>query len=361
MMKLVAHMLKDHLEALPHLVRDSTDFLKHIRSLRVSVCFSLVKIDVKEYVMSGSHSMLLDEASKFFTGAERRRFRQALRFILENQFVQLYDSDWVHQVICGSGMGAMCSGEVSDAALYHLAEKSVLSRQYMEQVGVLAYYRFKDDILAILDGPRKDLHKFSQDLCRAVSPFELQIETVSSERAVFLDVEIYRPKNFVGGALDYSVHVKKSSQWTPLSKDSLHHPSVHEAWPRAMISRYHRLCKHSQAAQDHISIFLASLRRAGASQSFLDSLATPSRVRRPKERRDVRSMFLVLPFFPQWLQSGLQGTLARLNAVWGARLGIRIRVSWKLGESHLVTRLKSFNSSIQTDALDWPVVRRIVA
>lgn len=134
--------------------------------------------------------MLLQEASEFFDGAERRRFRGALRFAHDRQFVQLYDSEWGHQVICGSGMGAICSSEVSDAALYHLTERSALRTQCMEEVGSLAYFRFKDDILAVLDGPQKDVHKSRQHLCRAASPFELQVETVSSERVVFLAVEI---------------------------------------------------------------------------------------------------------------------------------------------------------------------------
>eukprot|EP00959_Pyramimonas_sp_CCMP1952_P313402 6559660-Pyramimonas_sp.AAC.1 len=49
-------------------------------------------------------------------------------------------------------MEVICSGEVSDAAPDHLAERGILNNNMcMESVGLRYHFRFKYDIFAVVD------------------------------------------------------------------------------------------------------------------------------------------------------------------------------------------------------------------
>lgn len=67
-------------------------------------------------------------------------------------------------------------------------------------------------------------------------------------------------------------------------------------------------------------------------------------------------MYLVVPYFPPWGNSRLVSAIRRLNKVWSSMVGAPIRVSWRLGASHLVSRVKVFNSRIAFYGLDVKAV-----
>ena len=126
-----------------------------------------------------------------------------------------------------------------------------------------------------------------------------------------------------------------------------------------MIARYRRLCKSSQLANDHICTFLAQLRRAGACPSLLNELANPSLPKPSKLGGKHETVYLVLPCYPQWLSASLGKIIRRLNAVWASRLGLEVRLSWRLGDPHISAVLKKHNDTIQPDALDYKVIRAV--
>ena len=224
----------------------------------------------------------------------------ALRFVLDNQYVRLGDHPGAWRVLRGSGMGVACSGEVSDAAFLWLAEDGVInSPSFKQEVGLVEYFRFKDDIIAFLDGPRIDLERFKTELAARAMPFILEVESVNNDVATFLDVQVRRSRSFSSsGLLDFSVYVKRSSQWVPLSTDSCHHPSVHAAWPKAMVARYRRLCKHPSDADTHVQHFCSQLRSAGACQSIIQNAMLPATPKSSRQGGGVPRVFMVLPFCP---------------------------------------------------------------
>ena len=351
-MKFVSSMLRPHLAQLDHLVKDSSHFLRRLRSLRFTTDVTMVKIDVKEYFMSGSHDVLVTESSRFLRGDEREQYRIALQFILANQFVTVPGCDDMElwQVTCGSGMGMICSGEVSDASFYQLAERRWLQDdEYKSMIGLAAYFRFKDDIIAFFDGLQQDRDRFLRDLSTWARPFSLELESVSSQEIPFLDVKVHKRAGFSGGTLDYRVHVKRSSQWIPLGDDSLHPPSVHRAWPAAMISRYYRLCSNADVARSHAADFARRLRAAGTSSSITEALFHNSPTVRSVQQSNfvgppqARVMHVVFPFFRVWHNASIPAILGRLNARWSGMSGYSLRASWKLGDRHLLTRLVALN------------------
>ena len=282
-----------------------------------------------------------------------------LRFVLENQFLQLDHYPAFFQVMSGSGMGLACSGEVSDAAFYFLAEKELLSNaEYLRSVGIVAYFRFKDGIVAFLDGVRRGPMKFFNDLSSRSGPFKLELERRSSSGATFLDVHVHKPRFFEdGGPLEFRVHVKPTSQWTPLSELSLHHPRVHAAWPRAMEMRFRRLCKRSVAADEFVSQFRAQMYQAGHRHANNLSATSPASTSPARYlSHSIPVLYLVLPFYSQWHRSSVASVVHNLKRVWAPRLGFRVAISWRLGDQHLVQRLKQGRASITMDALSHKIV-----
>ena len=143
----------------------------------------------------------------------------------------------------------------------------------------------------------------------------------------------------------YRVHEKTTSQWTPLGEDSLHAPSVHRAWPVAMARRFFRLCSSPSLAQQHVSRFVRRLRASGVSSPVLQAVAQarhPAIKAPPNKLGD--AIYLVVPFFWQWQLAGLPRVLRRLNMRWSGATGIELHLSWRLGDSHLVQKLKALNS-----------------
>ena len=65
-----------------------------------------MKIDIKDYFMSGHQSDLVDMNGKHVLDNRVVAFRQALKFLLETQFVKLSNHDLhVFMVVIGSGHG----------------------------------------------------------------------------------------------------------------------------------------------------------------------------------------------------------------------------------------------------------------
>ena len=67
----------------------------------------------------------------------------------------------LYHVIIGSGMGLKSSGGISDYAFFVLAESEfMLNPSVRDQFGIRAYFRFKDDLLVILDGREGNVRFF---------------------------------------------------------------------------------------------------------------------------------------------------------------------------------------------------------
>ena len=76
--------------------------------------------------------------------------------------------------------------------------------------------------------------------------FRIQVESITRESATFLDVEVYKgPKWESSGRLDTRLHLKATSQWSPLAPWSDHPMSVHRSWPRAELARRVNLCNNT--------------------------------------------------------------------------------------------------------------------
>ena len=105
------------------LLNKSKELVERLNRTYVAPGRVLIKIDVKDYFMSGDHGEPVDETAKnVVRDKERAAYRKLLSFFLRNQYVQVDKSDKIWRTVIGSGMGCICSGDVSDLALANTME-----------------------------------------------------------------------------------------------------------------------------------------------------------------------------------------------------------------------------------------------
>ena len=106
----------------------------------------MVKIDVKEFYMSGKPGFLshCDETEDF-----KQLVARAVDWLCRNQFVQSeFLPDLTYRVSRGSVMGLLHSGEVSDAGFWIVAERWLLNTSVRKWCSLTCWRRVRDDIFA---------------------------------------------------------------------------------------------------------------------------------------------------------------------------------------------------------------------
>ena len=129
-MKWLASMLRPKLEELPHLLKNTEALIKHLESTVIPSTAVLIKVDVKDFFVSGVHKDFVQESVKAVPAACRHDYKSMLSLILDSQFVDIDEDDQnCYKVCIGSDMGLRCSGEVSDAALWAMMEMNLIDNQ----------------------------------------------------------------------------------------------------------------------------------------------------------------------------------------------------------------------------------------
>ena len=342
-MRWVAKILGDTLRCLPHVLRDTDHLLQSLSSVVVPADAILLKFDIKEFFMSGKHKQLIEESSKNVPQEIRDGFYFMLQCIIKNQVVEVEDHHW--HVLIGSGMGLICSGEVSDISFYELAEKRYAVAPAVQTRNHIHWYgRFKDDGLIIISGDFRSRKAFLNEFQRLAKPFEISIECMSRDSVDMLDVTLYKGARWrATGILDYKPYVKESSQWVPLSPESAHPPHVHTSWPVAQVRRLERRCSNRIQARESVSNFTCKLSACTGQGLFLND------PRPPKQR--TQCYRLVIPFAWEWHLARVPSLVRRLYSQWRARLPAarETKVSWRLGGTHLVHVLRKLNGHIHSD------------
>ena len=101
-----------------HLLRDTKEFVDDLRRLHWQDGMRMVKIDIKEFYMSGKPGFLSHACSELYC-EETKDFKQlvarAVDWLCRNQFVQSkFLPDLTYRVTRGSGMSLLHSGEETD-------------------------------------------------------------------------------------------------------------------------------------------------------------------------------------------------------------------------------------------------------
>ena len=112
----------------------------------------IVKIDIKEFYMSGKSGFLSHACSELYCD-ETEDFKQlvagAVDWLCRNQSVQSeFLPDLTYRVTRGYGMGLLHSGEVTDAGFWIAAERWLLNTSVRKWCSLMCWRRVRDDIFA---------------------------------------------------------------------------------------------------------------------------------------------------------------------------------------------------------------------
>ena len=131
------------LESIHHLCKDTRDLLAKLSKVPAPCNCYFAKWDVKDFYLSGSHGDLV-QAVLPRLDKSLRSFSELTRWLLlNNQFVQ-WGSE-CYRIERGSGMGLTFSGSLADLAFDTVVESKIDKNR----LGILAYFRFRDDIFCI--------------------------------------------------------------------------------------------------------------------------------------------------------------------------------------------------------------------
>ena len=74
---------------MPHLLLNSIDLVEQIKNVKIKSDSKFMNIDIEDYFMSGHQSDLVEMSGKHVLDNRVDAFKEALKFILETQFVKL--------------------------------------------------------------------------------------------------------------------------------------------------------------------------------------------------------------------------------------------------------------------------------
>ena len=155
----------------------------------------MVKIDIKEFYMSGKPGFLSHACSELFS-YETEDFQQlvatAVDWLCRNQYVQSeFLPDLTFRVTRGSGMGLLHSGEVSDAGFWIAAERWLLTISVRQWCSITYWRRFRNDIFAITSNFPRFKHVFGWLRSRAaLEGYKSLAKDVSQNKITFLAVDV---------------------------------------------------------------------------------------------------------------------------------------------------------------------------
>ena len=328
-MRYISMLLRKKLDTCDHLLKNSQQLIAKLRTTLIPLDGKLLKLDVKDFYMSGEHRVLGQTTGDVIAGEEAARARRLTTCILQNQLLRIPSiDDEIFHVKVGSGMGMTFSGDVSDAAFYWMAERDfVLQPATRQRYCIYLYVRYKDDILTILGGTRETRAEFVRVFRSKTDFFKLKVDSFSSSSIEMLDITIFKgPRWSSTGLLDHKLFTKPSSQWQPLSIRSGQAPSVHNAWPNTQLQRVRGLCNNPAdaflAEQNFKDMYLASI----GIDIFRAQSSSPSR----SLTRSGHPSHLVIPYRREWGSAKIAKTANDICRLWSTRLRehTRIKCDW---------------------------------
>ena len=301
-----------------HLLRDSLHLVNQLRNERLPEGWAMIRIDLDHFFMSGTSIELADAVASLFELPLKTLVHQVCMFLLTHQYIASSLVPGLWRVVIESGMGLRHSSSICDAAFLALCElpwglKPVVRAKYH----IERYWRFRDDILILTPSGKSFPGWFYVLRERGKPVFSMQCVEYSRTAVTMLAVRIGRHARYPSC---FSIRPRLVTHPGPmLSVQSGHPPHVHLSWPLSVLRTKLRLCTKDCLA-DAFSEFMKRLQMFHCpcwmierlSEAFHEFKCKP--LRQPIRQVGTRSnLWMVLPWHPGFLGSGIVGGVARLS------------------------------------------------
>ncbi|CAE7505839.1 unnamed protein product, partial [Symbiodinium microadriaticum] len=234
--KWVSKELMKDLRGREYLVKDTAQFVKSISRYTAREDHFFMKLDIKDYFLSGTSEELCEASGRLVGDEVRPLFITVLMNLLYYQFVETRElKGRLWKVKNGTGMGLPHSGEVADSAFAALAEDPWATNPATQAShNIDGYWSFKDDIL-LLGSHKQRAKEFFWRLREMASFFKVKCETWNANEIQFLEVLVV--KNARKGCFETKPRYRDSNISKPLDISSAHPQHVHRSWPMALTHR----------------------------------------------------------------------------------------------------------------------------
>jgi hypothetical protein len=293
----LAGLLSYHTGHSPHHVKNSTDFVQTLNSLRVDPHDIMVSFDVVSLFTQVPISETMDLLRPLFGENILPLFRHVLStsyFTVNGEFYGQTD---------GVAMGSPLSPVIANFYMEDF-EKTALESTPIKPT---CWFRYVDDTFVIWPHGPDQLQSFLGHLNSIHRSIQFTMETESEGRLPFLDIEIYRRPD---GSLGHKVFRKPTHTNLYLHANSHHHPSNKQSVLSTLVYRARALCDED-SLQAELSFLKSVFTQNGFNaRQIIRTLNRPPRVRQPDINKPISTAFLpfVGPTFNQ-----INRVLARHN------------------------------------------------
>ena len=272
----ISMVLRRNLLRRNYLLKDTLQFIKSISQMRAKAEHIFIKLDVKDFFMSGDANDLVETSSRLVPENLVNTYMEVLHHLLYSQFVKSEEFPgefW--RVTKGTGMGLPHSGEVADGCFAVLVEDAwAIVPEVLQQHEIEGYWRFKDDILILATNHNKAVN-FVRRILDLAGFFKVKCDNWTPGEVQFLEVTIY--KDLVASKFVTRPKQRESDISKPLDPSSAHPAHVHSSWPKALTRRIAKL----ENSNEGVGEALHELERR-----FAENFADPSVIQMVERKVD---------------------------------------------------------------------------
>jgi len=236
--KFIDSILQPLMKSLPSYIKDTTDFIKKLKSIpQLSDSSLLVSLDVTSLYTNIPHVDGI-KACKYFLDNSLNHNRlssedicKIITLILENNNFQFNGTNYIQ--IMGTAMGSPMAPSYASLFMGKLEQDFLENENFNPTV----WLRFLDDIFMIWNHSEEDLHKFINSL-NNFHPTIKFTYTASSTHVSFLDVNVMKNSD---NTISTNVHVKETNIHQYVEYSSCHPRSCKNGIPYSQAKRYRRI------------------------------------------------------------------------------------------------------------------------
>ena len=257
---------------------------------------------------------------------------------------------------CGSGMGAIHSGEVANRVFYNVIEsQSILDEEWSKPYKIRAYGRYRDDLIFFMD--RRAIGHFSK-LFQTYCTNHGYTVTVDQRgpTANYLDTHIYKDENYeISRRFSYTLYKKATNQRTYLHYSSGHAVHTHINWPLGEIRRIKARCMHKKDYEKGKREFIAALQSTFAPTHIIKkaqlfepmakeiravfSQMDESQIEMEPEEKQICKIRWVLPFHPTIARLPIARITNQIAEKW-LGTNLKVDICWKNQYENLSTMVR---------------------
>lgn len=234
----ITQFLKPHVQALPHCLKDTNEFLHLLKSTDFTGVSYLGSFDVVNLYTSIPHDEALNCArqelgkSPHLSNRDINFLLTLLELVLTKNYFKF--NDQFYQQLLGCSMGSSVAPDLANIFMSHLETEKILNIPQFKR-NLKCYCRYVDDIFIAWTGSLQELHEMLAYINTIHPTIKFTLEAdVNQQR--FLDVLVTKSGNTVNTSL-----FKKSTDCnTALLRNSFHPPNVFKSVLTGHLTRLRR-------------------------------------------------------------------------------------------------------------------------